>query len=69
MEQKSQVLGKRRGGQGILKMYISFFGQVMKPPIPTRSAILSRETGLVSLVQVIWGRGMGLAVLLGLPEI
>lgn len=50
-------------------MYISFFGQVMKPPIPAQSAILSGETGFASLVQVIWGRGTGLAVLLGLPEI
>lgn len=60
---------KRRGGQGILKMFISFFGQVMEPPTPTRSVSLSRETGFIGLVQVIWGRGMELAVLLGLPEI
>lgn len=69
MKHESQVLGKRRGGRGILAMYTSFFGQVMKLPTPTPSVILSRETGFISLVQVIWGRGMGLAVQLGLPEI
>lgn len=69
MEQKKPGFGQKKGRLGDLKKYISFFGQVMKTPIPTRSAILSGETGFASLVQVIWGRGMGLAVLLGLPEI